>query len=202
MKHLYANTLLQLHIHCDIVSYINILAKMFQARDMDPEKLNRAIDSSIGTLKKMYLGGGGTDKAIKWGPKMANLLGKLKEGDTVDGITEDKPSELVLGVHRLEVTAEIMANAYIFAEQLALSTIRNLERRFPDKKLVGAFLSSAAASKSGGVGLFGSGRTVTSGESVSLGIMGASGIGGKLRDPARASAHSWPQNPRRLSTIR
>ena len=112
---------------------------MFQSRDIDPEKLNRSIDSSIATLNKMYLGSGGTDKAIKWGPGMANLLGKLKEGDTVDGITEDKPSEFVLGVHRLEVTAEIMTNAYIFAEQLALSTIRNLERRFPDKKLVGAF---------------------------------------------------------------
>ena len=40
MKHLDANTLLQLHIRCDIVSFINILAKMFQARDMDPEILN------------------------------------------------------------------------------------------------------------------------------------------------------------------
>jgi hypothetical protein len=137
LKQLDGCVLMQAHAHCDVVMLMSILAKLFQSQDIDPQMMSRAIESTITTLTNMYMGG--PEKPMKWGAQMSALLGTLKDGDKLDEITDDRPSEFVLGVHRIAVTALMVRDQYVFAARLAKSVIVNLERRFPDNALVGAF---------------------------------------------------------------
>ena len=122
----------KLAVHADITLLVNMVNKVFQSDDNDPEVTSDMIESVCESLTRSYLG-----DVVKWGGRAAKILSYLK--DLPDEITADHPSELQLKDHLFEATFGDMASVYKYAEDYARNSIRNIRTRFPDNHLVGAF---------------------------------------------------------------